>query len=271
MTSTPRSMHSRRGRVATVTVVEASADGEDPLTVLNAVSVGTYPAFIEKRERRERLGKWLGGLVATGSELREAEPITIARDGRRAPVWSVFIGVGRNDPELVATVQRQTWMTACSTSASTTRAGRACRRLASLAFGKRTAAVLRALRLFPRDADIERLVVHAIQLRGARRCRGGRRCSCTMASSRSAIRRASRCAAWRSPRRCGSTPRAPSSPVADEPSSLPGESRAADDTTRADSRQSCWGKPRFRPPCEGSSQRDVIAFSAVKKSNPCGP
>ena len=35
--------------------------------------------------------------------------------------------------------------------------------------------------------------------------------------------------------------------------------------------QSCWGKPRFRPPCDGSSQRRVTAFSCVKKSNPCGP
>src|SRR6478735_474328 len=35
--------------------------------------------------------------------------------------------------------------------------------------------------------------------------------------------------------------------------------------------QVCCGKPRFRPPWDGSSQREVIAFSAVKKSKPCGP
>ena len=37
--------------------------------------------------------------------------------------------------------------------------------LASLAFGKRSAALLRALRLFPRDADIERLVLRDLDVR----------------------------------------------------------------------------------------------------------
>ena len=36
-------------------------------------------------------------------------------------------------------------------------------------------------------------------------------------------------------------------------------------------RQVCCGNPRLRPPCDGSSQRWVIAFSRVKKSTPCGP
>ena len=37
------------------------------------------------------------------------------------------------------------------------------------------------------------------------------------------------------------------------------------------SRQSCCGNPRFRPPWLGSSHREVIAFSCVKKSKPRGP
>ena len=94
------------GESRAVTVLEVTADDGEPITVLNAVSVGTYPAFLEKRESHEPLGKWLGGLVAAVKELRGVAPVTIAREGRRASVWSVFIGVGRNDPDLVATMQR---------------------------------------------------------------------------------------------------------------------------------------------------------------------
>ena len=147
------------GAGRTVTVLEVTADEDDPITVLNAVSVGTYPAFLEKRESHEPLGKWLGGLVAAVKELRGATPVTIVREGRRASVWSVFIGVGRNDPDLVATMQRGTPDDGVLDIRIHHARGSRSRAITALAFGPRTVAVLRALRLMPRDADLERLVL----------------------------------------------------------------------------------------------------------------
>jgi diacylglycerol kinase family enzyme len=153
------------GSTVSVGVVEATADDDEPITVLNVVSVGAYPALIEERERRSSLGKWLGGVAATWTALRRTEPLTIVLDGRRARVWSVFVSAGRNDPDRVATMQRQeTDASVLDVRVHHARGSRV-RALASLAFGKRTAAVLRAVRLFPRDADVERLVVRDLDLR----------------------------------------------------------------------------------------------------------
>lgn len=147
-----------------VGVAEVTADGDEPVTVLNVVSVGAYPELIEERERRSTLGKWLGGVAATWTALRRTEPLTIVLDGRRARVWSVFVSVGRNDPERVATMQRQEVDAGVLDVRIHHARGTRVRALASLAFGKRTAAVLRAVHLFPRDADIERLVVRELEL-----------------------------------------------------------------------------------------------------------
>ena len=147
------------GAGRTVTVLEVTADEDDPITVLNVVSVGTYPAFLEKRESHEPLGKWLGGLAAAGKELRGATPVTIVRAGRRASVWSVFIGVGRNDPDLVATMQRGTPDDGVLDIRIHHARGSRSRAITALAFGPRTVTVLRSLRLMPRDADLERLVL----------------------------------------------------------------------------------------------------------------
>ena len=142
-----------------VTVVEASADGEPPITVLTAVSVGTYPAFLEKREQRVRFGKWLGGLIATAKELREARPVQITRAGQRAMVWSVFAGAGRNDPGLVATVERQSVDDGVLDIRIHHARGSRLQAVASLAFGKRTTAILRGIGLMPKGSDLERLVL----------------------------------------------------------------------------------------------------------------
>jgi diacylglycerol kinase family enzyme len=152
------------GSIVTAGVVDAKADGDDPVTVLNVVSVGAYPELIEERQRRSSLGKWIGGVVATWAALRRTEPLMIVLDGRRAKVWSVFVSVGRNDPERVATMQRQETDASVLDVRIHHARGSRVRALASLAFGKRTAAVLRAVRLFPRDADIERLVVRELEL-----------------------------------------------------------------------------------------------------------
>ena len=152
------------GSTVEVGVVEATADADEPVTVLNVVSIGAYPELIEERERRSSLGKWLGGAVATAVALRRAEPLTIVRGGRRARVWSVFVSVGRNDPDRVATMQRQETDAAVLDVRVHHARGSKVRAFASLAFGKRSAAVLRAIGLFPRDADIERLVVREFEL-----------------------------------------------------------------------------------------------------------
>jgi undecaprenyl-diphosphatase len=153
------------GLTVPVGVVEATADDDEPVTVLNVVSVGAYPELIEERERRSSLGKWLGGVAATWAALRSTEPLTIVVDGKRARVWSVFVSVGRNDPDRVATMQRQEADASVLDVRIHHARGPRVRALASLAFGKRTAAVLRAVRLFPRDADIERRVVPSLDLK----------------------------------------------------------------------------------------------------------
>jgi len=153
------------GSTVDVSAIEVSADGGAKLLALNAVSVGTYPELIDERDRHEdSLGKWLGGMVAAWHAMRSAEPLTIVRDGRRARVWSVFIGVGRNDPDRVATMQREQLEEAVLDVRIHHARGSRLRAVASLAFGKRTAAVLRALRLMPQSSDVERLVVGEFEM-----------------------------------------------------------------------------------------------------------
>lgn len=144
--------------------VEVSAmevrEGEgEPVLALNAASVGAYPELIEERDtRRRRLGKWLGGIVAAWRTMRTAEPLDVIRDGRRARVWSVFVGVGTNDPKRVATMQRENLEDPVLDIRIHHARGTRLRAIASLAFGKRTAAVLRAVRLMPEKRDVERLL-----------------------------------------------------------------------------------------------------------------
>ena len=148
------------GTTIDVSAIEAQADDGEPILALNAVSVGTYPELIDERDRRRAsLGKWLGGIVAAWRTLRTAESLTIVREGRRAQVWSVFVGIGRNDPQRVATMQRETLVEPTLDVRIHHARGTRLRAMASLAFGRRTAAVLRAVRLMPPRSDVERLVV----------------------------------------------------------------------------------------------------------------
>ncbi|GAA5093205.1 hypothetical protein GCM10025760_22990 [Microbacterium yannicii] len=148
------------GTTIDVSAIEAHADDGEPILALNAVSVGTYPELIDERDRRRAsLGKWLGGIVAAWRTLRSAESLTVVREGRRARVWSVFVGIGRNDPQRVATMQRETLVEPTLDVRIHHARGTRLRAMASLAFGRRTAAVLRAVRLMPPRSDVERLVV----------------------------------------------------------------------------------------------------------------
>ncbi|MDN3496175.1 diacylglycerol kinase family protein [Planococcus sp. APC 4015] len=148
------------GRTLAVSAISASSDGDEQILALNAVSLGSYPELIEKRDHdRARLGKWLGGIVAAWRTMKTAEPLTIVVDGRRARVWSVFVGIGRNEPDRVATMQRDELTTAILDVRIHHARGSRVRAIASLAFGRKTAAVLRVLGLMPPKEDVERLLV----------------------------------------------------------------------------------------------------------------
>lgn len=146
------------GAVTSVAVAEVTVDDRAPITVLNAVSIGAYPELLAERERRSSLGKWWGGAVAAWRALHGAHRVGIVRGGRRARVWSVFVGVGRNDPERVAMMQRATLTDAVLDVRVHHARGTRIRAVTSLAFGARSIAVLRALRLMPPASDIERIV-----------------------------------------------------------------------------------------------------------------
>ncbi|MET0672859.1 MAG: diacylglycerol kinase family protein [Microbacterium pygmaeum] len=153
------------GRTVRVSAISTACDGADPTLALNAVSVGSYPELIEERERlRPRLGKWLGGILAAWRTMRTAEPLTIVVDGERARVWSVFVGIGRNDPERVATMQRAELTSAILDVRIHHARGSRVRAMAALAFGRRTTAVLRVLGLMPPKQDVERLLVPAFEM-----------------------------------------------------------------------------------------------------------
>jgi diacylglycerol kinase family enzyme len=142
----------RAGQGVRADVAELSLEGEDPITVLNAASLGVYPDFVAERERIERyLSRWLGGLVAAVRVLRAAQPIRVTVLGKSARVWSLFVGVNRNHPDTVAPMQRLR----LDDGVLDVRMLHAVSRLhaiAALAFGRRSSAVLRALRLLPPKA-----------------------------------------------------------------------------------------------------------------------
>ncbi|MGR6743263.1 diacylglycerol/lipid kinase family protein [Microbacterium sp. F1-18] len=152
------------GTVRRVVVAEAVIDDGDPVTVLNAVSLGSYPELLAEREKRTSLGKWWGGAVAAWREIHGAHRITIVRDGRRAVVWSVFAGLGRNDPRRIAMMRRASLDEAVLDVRLHHARGTRLRAVTSLAFGRRTLAVMRALRLMPPASDLERAVVAEIEV-----------------------------------------------------------------------------------------------------------
>jgi undecaprenyl-diphosphatase len=145
------------GTGVAATVGELTAGGRTS-TVLNAASIGIYPDFVaERARRRPRLGKWVAGIVATWGELRRAEAIDIVIEGKRARVWSVFAGIGRNTPGQVATMQRRTLSDDVLDVRVLHARGSRAQAVAALSFGRRTRVVLRALRLLPPASDIQHI------------------------------------------------------------------------------------------------------------------
>lgn len=152
------------GAVRSVVVAEVTVDDGEPTTVLNAVSLGAYPELLAEREKRTSLGKWWGGALAAWREIHGAHRITIVRGGRRAVVWSVFAGIGRGDSRRIAMMRRASLDEPVLDVRIHHARGTRLRAVTSLAFGRRTLAVMRALRLMPPASDLERTVVSEIEL-----------------------------------------------------------------------------------------------------------
>ena len=140
----------QRGEGVRADVAELTFGDQPPITVLNAASVGVYPDFVARRERREERmhNKWLAAFLAASHVLRRSEPVTVVLGGRRARVWTLFVGVDANDPGTPAPLQRRS-VDGGVLDVRLLHAGSRLRAAASLAFGRRTAAVFRLLHLVP--------------------------------------------------------------------------------------------------------------------------
>ncbi|GGI44612.1 undecaprenyl-diphosphatase [Agromyces flavus] len=144
----------QRGEGVRVDLAELTFGAHEPITVTNVASVGVYPDFVAEREQvQRRVGnKWLAAVVAAARVLRRSDPVTVVVDGRRAEVWTLFVGVGRNERDLPAPLQRRT-LDDGLLDVRALHAGSRAGAIASLAFGRRTAAVVRALRLVPERVE----------------------------------------------------------------------------------------------------------------------
>ena len=143
----------QRGEGVRADVAELAFGDDDPITVLNSASVGIYPDFVAVREQlEERWGKWLAAVIAAMRVLRRSEPVTVVVNGRRARVWTLFVGLDVNDPGTVAPLQRRR-LDGGVLDVRILHAGSRARAAASLAFGRRTSAALRGMRLLPRRIE----------------------------------------------------------------------------------------------------------------------
>jgi undecaprenyl-diphosphatase len=143
----------QRGEGVRVDVGELAFGGQEPITVMNTASVGVYPDFVTERERLQpTLGKWLAAVVAAARVLARSHPVTIGIGGRRAEVWTLYAGIGRNDAGVAAPLQRRR-LDDGVLDVRILHAGSRARAAASLAFGRRTSALFRRLRLLPERVE----------------------------------------------------------------------------------------------------------------------
>ncbi|MGX1486749.1 undecaprenyl-diphosphatase [Streptomyces avidinii] len=62
---------------------------------LNAFSLGVYPELVRTREHwAPRIGGWPAGVLAAAEALRGSRPLTAELQGRRRPLWLLFVGNG---------------------------------------------------------------------------------------------------------------------------------------------------------------------------------
>nr|WP_244637206.1 bifunctional phosphatase PAP2/diacylglycerol kinase family protein [Frigoribacterium sp. CFBP 13712] len=165
------------GTGARVDVAAVDVDGEPHHLAINATALGVYADYLAERDRLEgRLGKRVAGLVSGVQILRRGRTVTFERDGDAVSrggagaasvgatvdggavrqgaartAWSVFVGVGRNDDDVVSPMRRRALddgSLEVRTLSSGSRLGRI-GALSSLAFGPRSTATLRLLGLLP--------------------------------------------------------------------------------------------------------------------------
>ena len=152
-------------------VAELRLGAGEPVTVINTVSVGLYPNFVAERERQQKhLRKWPAAVLAAVRVLREETPTDVPVNGRRARVWTVFVGINRNYPGVVAPLHRRR-LDDGVLDVRILHAGSRAHAVGALSFGRRTSAILRALRLSP-ASGVGRIVTSSVQVRV--RPQGGR-------------------------------------------------------------------------------------------------
>ncbi|MFK4207776.1 bifunctional phosphatase PAP2/diacylglycerol kinase family protein [Streptomyces sp. NPDC030920] len=62
---------------------------------LNAFSMGVYPELVRARERwAPKVGGWPAGVLAAWKVLRGDRPLEVELEGRRRPLWLLFVGNG---------------------------------------------------------------------------------------------------------------------------------------------------------------------------------
>lgn len=143
----------QRGEGVRSDVAELRFANGPPITVLNTASVGLYPDFVAERERREeRWGKWLAAVIAAARVLRRSSPVTVVVGGRRARLWTLYVGVGPNDPDIAAPMQRRR-LDGGVLDVRMLHADSRVRAAGALAFGRRTSAVLRRIHLLPKRLE----------------------------------------------------------------------------------------------------------------------
>lgn len=93
----------RAGTLEMVDVVTLNGD----TTVLNTASIGSYPRFVELRERYEKkIGKTLAAVVATWQLLRSRQSVEIRYDGTTLTTSMFFLGNSLYHPSGFAPVDR---------------------------------------------------------------------------------------------------------------------------------------------------------------------
>ncbi|MFC0681862.1 bifunctional phosphatase PAP2/diacylglycerol kinase family protein [Lysobacter korlensis] len=137
---------------------------QEPVTVINTASVGIYPDFIQERAKHERRwGRWIAGVIGAARVLRKSDPVEVSVNGRRARVWSLFVGVDQNFPGMVATLKRR-HLEDGVLDVRVLHAGTRPKAVAALAFGHRTTALLRFLRLLPATTEIESFTAETVRV-----------------------------------------------------------------------------------------------------------
>jgi diacylglycerol kinase family enzyme len=157
----------RTGAGRRVDVVELSIDEDEPITVLNAASVGVYPAFVATRETMERsLGKPVAAVVAAIRVLARAETINVSIDGRPARVWSLAVSAGRNSSASMVPLQRRRLDDPVLDIRILHAFGRMprLRGIVALAFGGRASSLLDRLPLRSQLATIESFTTSTVRL-----------------------------------------------------------------------------------------------------------